>query len=98
LAADVLSWCVELKPKDREDEKPTILRPLERFTEITAYEAELTDEGWDKLMDIFILVLAVTDVDILDKAWRLEETWEDNQRAWGGRMDWDRRIVKYGNC
>jgi RNase H-like domain found in reverse transcriptase len=88
LAADALSWHTELKPKDGEDEKPTVLIPPEKFTEVAACKAELTDADWDGLMGVFVSALAVTDVEIMEEAWKLLETWEDQPDD----LDWEDRL------
>src|SRR6266446_5441308 len=76
-AADALSQCAELQPPNGEDEQPQSLIPAEKFTELAACEADLTESDWEGLLEIVIAALAVPDAEILAETRRLSTDWQD---------------------
>ena len=66
-AADALSRREELQPPDGKDEQPASLIPAERFMELSAVEAEMTQADWEGLADIIIAALAISDEEILSE-------------------------------
>jgi len=84
-AADALSRCAELRPPDREDDKPMSLIPLEKFTELVACEANLTQEDWEGLLDIAVAALATSDLEIVEEVQGLMAEWQDRLEG----LDWE---------
>jgi len=67
-AANALSRCAELRPPDGEDETPQSLIPADKFTELAACEADLTDSDWKELLEVMVTALAISDAEILSEA------------------------------
>jgi len=53
------------------------LIPSEKFTELAACEANLTQEDWEGLLDIVVAALATSDSEILEEVQGLTTEWQD---------------------
>ena len=84
-AADALSRRAELRPPDGEDEQPQSLIPAEKFTELVACEADLTESDWEGLVEIIIAALVVPNAEILAEMCRLSVDWQDKPEG----LNWE---------
>ena len=83
--ADALSQCAKLRPPDSEDEQLMSLISPEQFTGIAACEADLTQEDWEGLAEVFMAALTVSNMDILSEAQVLTAEWLDKPEG----LDWE---------
>ena len=58
--------------------------PAEKFTEIAACEAELTEADWEGLVKIIVAALAISDTEIMSETRRLTTEWQDRPEG----LDW----------